>query len=209
MEPGQTKQSIEMQTQNATYQTQYCPVEKIKLRQYVRIPTAFEVSSILKVELIDNGIGGIRFVEEPVPKPYIKNYDLIDNPLGWTNMFFMANWRMIIAYDRELPVGGAIVLWRDQGVSMLEGRSDLALLWDIRVMPDYRRSGVGRTLFAEAAKWARERDCKQLKIETQNTNVAACRFYAKMGCKLGQMNRYAYQDQSVQHETMLCWYFDL
>ena len=96
------------------------------------------------------------------------------------------------------------------GVHMLKGRKDLAVLWDIRVHPDFQRNGIGTKLFNYAAKWSREKGCRQLKIETQNVNVPACRFYAKQGCRLGVINRYAYAGHpKVGHEVMFIWYLEL
>jgi GNAT superfamily N-acetyltransferase len=60
-------------------------------------------------------------------------------------------------------------------------RSDLAVLWDIRVQPERRGRGVGKALFYASVDWACRRGCRQLKVETQNVNVAACRFYASQG----------------------------
>ena len=54
-------------------------------------------------------------------------------------------------------VGGAAVAFNTNGVFMLEGRSDLAVLWDLRVHPAWQRQGVGRALFQHAAAWARAR----------------------------------------------------
>ena len=51
--------------------------------------------------------------------------------------------------------------------------------------------------------------------ETQNTNVPACRFYARQGCRLGATHRFAYagsghgSDDPVAQEAMLLWYLDL
>jgi len=90
---------------------------------------------------------------------------------------------------------------------MLEGRADLACLWDLRVHPDYRGKGVGHQLYNRAIAWARERQCRQLKVETQNINVPACRFYARQGCELGGINRYAYG--AVLDEIQLLWYQDV
>jgi hypothetical protein len=39
--------------------------------------------------------------------------------------------------------------------------------------------------------------------ETQNINVAACRFYAKQGCTLSAINRFAYRD--CPEEVQLIW----
>ena len=90
---------------------------------------------------------------------------------------------------------------------MLEGREDLACLWDLRVHPDYRGKGVGHLLFSQAVEWARQKHCLRLKVETQNINVPACRFYARHGCELRGINRYAYGE--ALDETQLLWYLDL
>ncbi len=90
---------------------------------------------------------------------------------------------------------------------MLDGRSDLAVLWDIRVHPEARSSGTGSLLFQAVEAWARDRRCRTLKIETQNTNVPACRFYRRMGCTLGAIDRFAYAD--LPDEVQLIWFKEL
>jgi ribosomal protein S18 acetylase RimI-like enzyme len=86
---------------------------------------------------------------------------------------------------------------------MLEGRDDLVVLWDIRVSPKARRLAVGSALFRSIEAWARARNCRELKVETQNTNVAACRFYAHQGCHLKRANYNAYPD--LPDEVQLIW----
>jgi GNAT superfamily N-acetyltransferase len=69
---------------------------------------------------------------------------------------------------------------------------------------------VGKALFWHAAAWARERGCRQLKIETQNINVQACRFYAAQGAVLGDLRRFAYADDPrVANEVQLNWFLAL
>jgi GNAT superfamily N-acetyltransferase len=89
----------------------------------------------------------------------------------------------------------------------LEDRTDLAVLWDIRVAEGMRGRGLGTALFRTAEEWAREQRCRQLKVETQNINVPACRFYAKQGCVLGAIHRFAYPD--FPEEAQLLWYKQL
>jgi hypothetical protein len=49
-----------------------------------------------------------------------------------------------------------------------------------------------------------------MKIETQNINVPACRFYQRMGAQLGEIHRFGYAEvPSVAHEVMLNWYLEL
>ncbi len=182
------------------------------LRRYAGISIAFRVESIFRVEVVDQGLGGFRLVEEAV-EPYTKDYDALSEegrPTGWPERFDVSNWAFFLALDRQDPVGGATVAYDAPGVDMLEGRPDLAVLWDIRVLPERRGEGIGGMLFRHVVGWARERGCKQLKIETQNVNVRACRFYVSRGCELRAIDRQGYAGcPEVAHEAMLIWSLDL
>lgn len=181
-----------------------------KLPLYATIPICFRVTSILHVQPVDGGLGGLRLVEEPVVPPYVKDYDDQEDISGWPDQFDVSNWAFLLALRGERAVGGATVAANSPGVNMLEGRQDLAVLWDIRVHPQERGHRIGTQLFRRAVGWAREQGYRQLKVETQNVNVPACRFYARQGCRLGVIHRYAYVTSPGQaHEAMLLWYLDL
>lgn len=182
------------------------------LSEYGQIPISFEVRSVLQAEPVEGGFGGIRLYEEPVVPPYVKDYDDCEEgrPGDWPRQFDLSNWDILLAWEHGGCVGGAVVAFNTSGVNMLEGRSDLAVLWDIRVRPEARGRGIGAQLFQYAAGWARKRGCRQLKVETQNVNVPACRFYASQGCGLGAIHRYGYAGQPrVGNEVMLLWYLEL
>lgn len=181
------------------------------LKPYSRIPSIVQVNSIFAVCLVESGLGGIELVETPV-EPYIKDYDAYEDgpPTNWPNQFDLRNWGIILAWQGDQPIAGAAIAMDTPGVNMLAGRSDLAVLWDIRVHPDWKGQGYGELIFDLAAQWARQHGCNELKIETQNINVPACRFYARQGCTLGNIDRYGYQNvPAVRHETMLIWYLPL
>jgi hypothetical protein len=72
---------------------------------------------------------------------------------------------------------------------------------------DERIDGVGSALFDRVAAWAQLRGCRQLKIETQNTNVRAYRFCERQGCQLRAIHRAAYPE--LPEEIQLLWYKDL
>jgi GNAT superfamily N-acetyltransferase len=106
------------------------------LREYASIPIAFEVASIFEAHR-----EGERFelTEVAVPSPYIKDYDALhgEHPSEWARRFDVSRWGVLAA----------------RAAGMLEGRRDLAVLWEIRVAPEARGSGVGAALFRHAEAW--------------------------------------------------------
>lgn len=175
------------------------------LPEYGTVPIAFLVKSQLKVEVVQGGLGGFALREEPVT-PYLKDYDALDGegPRRWSTYWDIHNWGILSAFDGSKRIGGATIAWNTPGVNMLQGQVDLAVLWDLRIAPDYRGQGIGSRLFNHALTWARERGCRQFKVETQNINVPACRFYASQGCELGAIHRYSYG--ADLKEVQLLWY---
>lgn len=179
------------------------------LPDYGQISIAFEVDRILACALSERGLGGVVFSEEPVEPTYVKDYDAEAGgaPARWASRFDVSHWGLLAARSEGVRVGGAVIAYNTPGVDMLEQRRDLAVLWDLRVAPQARGRGVGTALFRAAEAWASQRGCRQLKIETQNNNVRACRFYVKQGCNLGGINRFAYP--GLPGEVQLLWYKEL
>jgi ribosomal protein S18 acetylase RimI-like enzyme len=70
---------------------------------------------------------------------------------------------------------------------------------------DYRRQGLGRRLWHRALGFARQAEVRAILIETQNTNVDACRFYAQMGCQLAGLNEIYYTNDGLHREVALFW----
>ncbi|HEY3267164.1 MAG TPA: GNAT family N-acetyltransferase [Armatimonadota bacterium] len=169
---------------------------------YADIPIAFTVRSILLARTVEGGLGGLLLTEMPVA-PYQKDYDALESPLAWAACFDTSRWAVFAAHEDGRRIGGAVAAWNTPDVDMLEGRTGLAVLWDIRVHPDFRRRGAGHALFQAAAQWARERGCTAMDVETQNVNVPACRFYARQGCDLRIIRRFAYP--TLPHEVQLIW----
>ena len=179
------------------------------LVQYARVPIVFTVDRVLDVTARVDGTGEFELSERRLAVPYEKDYDAIDGegPLQWADRFDLSNWALFSARVADRIVCAAAVAFDTPGLLMLEDRRDLAVLWDIRVTPDARRQGVGSALFERVEAWARLHDCRQLKVETQNTNVRACRFYERQGCQLRSIKRAAYPP--LPEEVQLLWYKSL
>jgi len=176
------------------------------LREYASVPIAFTVRSVLDVAEPAAAAEGFVLTERRLDVPYVKDYDAIpgEHPTAWAKRFDVSRWGVFVARVAGRRVGGAVVACRTPGLDMLEGRDDLAVMWDIRVAPEIRGKGVGAALFRAAEAWARTHGCRQLKVETQNVNVAACRFYARQGCVLTSVHRDVYPN--LPGEIQLFWY---
>jgi len=173
-----------------------------------RIPCAFEVTCVVAVE---EGPDACVLAERPVERPWTKDYDAIpgNHPRDWLRAFDTTHWGLLLARLAEGPevVGGAVLAHRTPGLEQLEaaggGDGRGGILWDLRVVPDRRREGIGSALFAAAEEWARARGCSRLTVETQDVNAPACRFYARMGCEMTAATPGAYAD--LPEETRLLW----
>lgn len=184
------------------------PIESVA--ELARVSIAFTVDSVFDVS--SSPESGFILTERVLATPHVKDYDSItEGPGTWSRQFDVSRWGFLTARlggtRHGALVGGAVVAFGSPDVTMLEGRQDLAVLWDIRVAPELRGTGIGRALFEAAERWALARGCRELKIETQNVNVRACRFYERRGCVLRGVNPRAYPH--LPDEVQLLWYESL
>jgi GNAT superfamily N-acetyltransferase len=182
------------------------------LKIYSTISIAFWIEKILQIDLQKNGLQGIPFHESSAEHSVRKIYDQLpqNSPLDWEKEFDTKKWHIVLAYIEEKPVAGAIIIHNSPEIHMLCSRKDLAVLWDIRVNEEYRGMGIGKALFHYAMQWAKNQSAQWLKIETQNNNVDACKFYSRMGCFLGGIDCFAYGGTAKpSDEIMLLWYKEL
>jgi len=176
------------------------------LEEYGQIPITYDVRSVFDVRVVDSGLGGFSLVERTLEEPYTKDYDALRDggPAQWAAKWDLSQWGVISAVAAGQRVGGCVLACKTNGLDLLEGKHDIAVLWDLRVDPDHRGSGIGTRLVAAATEWAKKRACRLLKVETQNVNVPACRFYAARGFVLGRVDCFAYAE--LPDEVQLIWH---
>jgi len=173
--------------------------------QYGAIPIAFEVREHLAVELVGNGFGGIRLTRCPVEAFYTKDYDAMpgQRPQDWAKQWDLTKWCLCAAFSDEEHVGSVAIIFDTAQMYGSLSHGAEAVVWDIRVRPDYRHRGVGSQLLAFAEGRARSAGKQRLSVETQNNNVAACRLYASAGFELRSFDRFAYS--LLPNEVQLVW----
>src|SRR3954452_15508293 len=108
-----------------------------ELARYAEIPIAFEVTETFDVSPNRENGGGFEMTLRRVAVPYHKNYDIAgEHPTEWPARFDLSGWGLFAAFDDRTRVGGPAVFRRAD----VSGRpSDVAVLWDLRVMPGWRR----------------------------------------------------------------------
>ena len=115
------------------------------LKEYARVPMTLTVTSRLRVDIPGCSEAGPTLIEERVEPAYEKDYDAqADGPVDeWLSRWDISHWVVISAMRGNEYAGGAIAGY-EPPVELLEGHGDdLAVLWDIRVRPEFRGTGVG------------------------------------------------------------------
>ncbi len=178
-----------------------------ELEQYGTVSIAYDTDSMLRIEWASGGIGGLSIGERPLESTLHVDFDAEqgEGPTRWRRWGDISHWRFLAAFEDRRRVGGAVVGHRTPGLYMLEGRPDLAVLWDLRVAPEHRSRGIGAQLFEAATKWAFGEGHATLKIESQNTNPRACQFYASRGCTLEGIHPIV-DDPRIPGEVQMLWY---
>ena len=176
----------------------------------VQIRTTFTASTVLSIERSGEGIEmGWRLVEQPLPLPFTRGagYDF-DAALQDEIRERLAVAEQGEAYQRVADFEGRLI-----GLVEVEIQewNNSAQLSNLMIDADYRGQGLGRRLWHRAVDFARQSDVRAILIETQNTNVAACRFYARMGCQLSGLHEayYAGAPGQVSDEIALFWSYPI
>ncbi len=127
--------------------------------------------------------------EKRYPQDELVLSDYIDSP----------DRAIFLAYEEGTAVG-RIVLRRNWNKN--------AFVEDLEVRKNARGKGLGSALLLRADTWAREQGLCGVMLETQDSNLLACRFYAKNGFRLGGVDTYLYRnfDEPYRSERAVFWY---
>ncbi|HDR3728005.1 TPA: streptothricin N-acetyltransferase SatA [Bacillus anthracis] len=140
----------------------------------------------------------IEYTVEDVPS-YEKSYLQNDNEELVYNEYINKPNQIIYIALLHNQIIGFIVLKKNW--------NNYAYIEDITVDKKYRTLGVGKRLIAQAKQWAKEGNMPGIMLETQNNNVAACKFYEKCGFVIGGFDFLVYKGLNMTiDEVAIYWY---
>ena len=140
--------------------------------------------------------GAWSFSEHLFDKKYEKEYpnekeqweDYIDNP----------NKTIFFDYNNTDCVGQ---------IRLRKNWNKYAYIEDIAVAKNHRKDGIGAKLISKAIDWAKSKNLCGLMLETQDTNLLACRFYNKLGFQIGAVDTMLYANiDNISGERAVFWY---
>lgn len=176
-----------------------------RLEEYATIAIGFTVAEVFDDQAVEALLRGDVPLATRLPAPRWKDYDRYtgNRPTDWPDRFDVSRWVILAAFVDGQRVGGAGVIHADPLIDLVRECPDCALLWDLRVAPPMRAQGIGTALVRAAEGVAIRRGARAIRVETQQVNVPACRFYARNGFSLERVVPDAYVD--LPGETQLLW----
>jgi ribosomal protein S18 acetylase RimI-like enzyme len=167
-------------------------IDRYSVEDFGRCDNSFTVSSKL---VLNTENGTINYTVVDVP-PYIKQY----GPEDFDSKFYMNHPDRAVFFsylDEELA----------GEIRFRKYWNGYAYIDNIAVDSKFRRQGAGRALMERAIAWAKEKGFPGIMLETQNNNVAACKFYESCGFKLRGFDTHLYKGLTPDtDEIALYWY---
>lgn len=141
----------------------------------------------------ENGLW--TYTEEDFAEAYAKRYEDEQIAVAYTEDESKA---VFLFYNGEKCTGRIRLRANWNGYAMVE---------DIAVAGSRRQQGIGRRLMDQAVQWAQQHKLAGLMLETQDVNVAACRFYARYGFEIGGVDNRLYSNFPAAGEQAIFWYY--
>lgn len=122
----------------------------------------------------------------PIIDPYYKNnIDIFNNEIEG---------ELIIVYDENYPVGMGRYSFHPDGTMWLE---------TVRVRPDYQRKGIGKGIYENYLKVAKENNIKTIRLYTEAFNEKSLGLTKQMGYDVIQKyDYYSFKNENSEKDNM-------
>ncbi len=114
--------------------------------------------------------------------------------------------KVITPYKGNSEIYGAFIDGKEAGLIQFEFQEwcNSVRVWDIDVLPEFRRKGARKALMEKCISRARELGARRIILETQSSNLKAIAFYRAMGFQLAGFDASCYfNDDITKNEVRL------
>jgi streptothricin acetyltransferase len=139
-----------------------------------------------------------KFYEELLDKPFEYKYPIDDE--DYSTYIKNDDKNIYLYYDKNECIGQIILKKYWNKYTYIE---------DISVLKKFRRKGIGHSLMDSAQKWTKDKKLNGIMLETQDVNIAACKFYENYGFILGGIDTMLYANFDNAYQKALFWYYKL
>jgi len=94
----------------------------------------------------------------------------------------------VVAYVGEVPVGYVF----GYRLSRFDGKPPMVFVYEVAVVEEHRRRGIGRALIEEVKRLAHEDGCRKMLVPTNTSNGAAMALYRSAGGEQGAADATAF-----------------
>lgn len=130
----------------------------------------------------------ISMVLKNLDTPYVKQWDTTDAEIDYYRTLLREG-LSLGAYNGDRLVGVAIAEKKKWNRTLW--------IWEFHVHPDYQNQRLGTRMMEQITNIGREKGCRVIVCETQNTNVPAIRFYRNVGFEVGAVDLSYYTNSDV------------
>lgn len=181
------------------------PIRPNELGQLSQIDPNYVSESELVLEREGQGLQvTFRISERPRAQPYVKRagYSIDGHYLqGLLQRINTGRGLYLGAYEADKVVGFLDLT--------LDNWRPVATLEWIIVDNAWRGKGIGKALMQAGIEWARSKNMAAIALETQTTNIHACRFYERMGFRISGFQDPFYFNQLVAEEKAIYWIYEV
>lgn len=110
-------------------------------------------------------------------------------------------------YEELLPLGYSFGAYENDelvGVIIVEPQkwNNTVLIWELRVSTEHRRRNIGTALMNQVVEMARANGFRAIRLETQNYNVPAIKFYNQCGFMIEGIDLSFYTNTDVENSEV-------
>jgi ribosomal protein S18 acetylase RimI-like enzyme len=107
--------------------------------------------------------------------------------------------KIVTDYKGKSEIHFAFVDGKEAGFIQFEFQewNQSVRVWDIDILPEFRRNGIGRMLMDMCITRSRELGARRIILETQTSNLKAIAFYRAMGFELVGLDASNYHNDDI------------